>query len=149
MYLTESQPEASHKAYHQVQKFESKPEEQVLTTTEVAESSVTQEVIITPEPKTKSKRKLNKLNRLKRKKSDKESRRKRSVSDKKEDTAKGVDEEPAFETPAEFDVEGADGAFATELRPVYSKKLGLTLPAFMLTKSDHEASYDEAVASGK
>ncbi|XP_044729663.1 uncharacterized protein LOC123293014 [Chrysoperla carnea] len=76
--------------------------------------------------------------------------RKAEESRKKEKKQKITesDKDPEPPTPVEFQVEGSDGAFASELQPVYSKKLGITLPAFMLTRSEHEASFDEAVASG-
>lgn len=39
--------------------------------------------------------------------------------------------------------------YVAETRPIYDKKLGLTLPAFMLTKSEHEKEFDDTVASSR
>ncbi|XP_015174535.1 PREDICTED: protein starmaker [Polistes dominula] len=36
-----------------------------------------------------------------------------------------------------------------ETRPIYDKNLGLTLPAFMLTKSEHEQEFDDMVESSR
>ncbi|XP_012263495.2 uncharacterized protein LOC105690346 [Athalia rosae] len=39
--------------------------------------------------------------------------------------------------------------FAEETKPTYDKVLGLTLPRYMLTTSEHEAEFDEVVASSR
>ncbi|KAF7407327.1 hypothetical protein HZH66_001864 [Vespula vulgaris] len=39
--------------------------------------------------------------------------------------------------------------YVAETRPIYDKKLGLILPAFMLTKSEHEREFDDMVASSR
>ncbi|XP_035729881.1 cylicin-1-like [Vespa mandarinia] len=39
--------------------------------------------------------------------------------------------------------------YVAETRPIYDKNLGLTLPAFMLTKSEHEQEFDDVVASSR
>lgn len=51
------------------------------------------------------------------------------------------------ETPEEFQVGETEGAFSEETQPVYSKALGISLPKYMLTKSESEAVFDEFVAS--
>lgn len=49
------------------------------------------------------------------------------------------------ETPQEFKVGEKEGAFSDETQPVYSKALGITLPKYMLTKSESETVFDEFV----
>lgn len=39
--------------------------------------------------------------------------------------------------------------FAAETKPTYDKVLGITLPRYMLTTSEHEAEFDEVVASDR
>ncbi|XP_014614885.1 PREDICTED: uncharacterized protein LOC106792868 [Polistes canadensis] len=39
--------------------------------------------------------------------------------------------------------------YVAETQPIYDKSLGLTLPAFMLTKSEHEQEFDDMVASSR
>lgn len=63
-------------------------------------------------------------------------RRTRSTSKEDEDEDK-VDEEEVNDTEP-YD-------FVAETRPVYDKVLGLTLPAYMLTKSPHEIEFDKFV----
>lgn len=50
-------------------------------------------------------------------------------------------------TPEEFQVGEKEGAFSEETQPVYSKALGITLPKYMLTKSESESVFDEFVES--
>lgn len=52
------------------------------------------------------------------------------------------DDEPKLETPQEFDTTDEGGAYSAETRPVYSKALGMTLPKYMLDKSDFEKEFD-------
>lgn len=66
-----------------------------------------------------------------------------SNHNKNENSQKRQREE--VEEPVEPETENGDGAYATELRPVYSKKLGMTLPAYMLDISEGEKIFDEAV----
>ncbi|XP_046838476.1 uncharacterized protein MAL13P1.304-like [Vespa crabro] len=58
-----------------------------------------------------------------------------------DDAEKTTDEETLHEVePYEY---------VAETRPIYDKNLGLTLPAFMLTKSEQEQEFDDVVASSR
>ncbi|XP_039277642.1 probable serine/threonine-protein kinase DDB_G0278845 [Nilaparvata lugens] len=50
---------------------------------------------------------------------------------------------PAFEVP-----EGPEGAYSTDTEPAYDTTLRITLPRYMLSRSEHEAVFDEVLASG-
>lgn len=51
--------------------------------------------------------------------------------------------------PGPFEVpEGPEGAYSDETVPVFDKVLKITLPKYMLTKSEDEEEFDEVVASG-
>ncbi|XP_044745794.1 uncharacterized protein LOC123307511 [Coccinella septempunctata] len=52
------------------------------------------------------------------------------------------DDEPKLETPQEFDTTDEGGAYSAETKPVYSKTLGMTLPKYMLDKSEFEKEFD-------
>jgi len=53
------------------------------------------------------------------------------------------------ETPPEFKPpEGPEGLYSEDTKPVYDKNLKLSLPKYMLSKSEHEAIFDEVLASG-
>lgn len=58
-----------------------------------------------------------------------------------------LDDTPVDESKDEYRVEGEKGAFSHETEPVFSKKYGVTLPKFMLTRSEGEKVYDEFVQS--
>lgn len=51
--------------------------------------------------------------------------------------------------PADFSSEESKGAFWAETVPRYSKELGVSLPEYMLAKSEHEEFFDEFLTSGK
>lgn len=68
--------------------------------------------------------------------SDKHPRKTRSTKDDDE-----VDEEETNEAEP-YD-------YVAETRPVYDKVLGLTLPAYMLTKSPHEIEFDQFVENSR
>ncbi|CAB3373918.1 Hypothetical predicted protein [Cloeon dipterum] len=57
-------------------------------------------------------------------------------------------EPPPPPTPKEFEVADEEGAFSAETRVKYNKRLGMSLPEYMLTKSDFEAEFDRAVQAG-
>lgn len=65
----------------------------------------------------------------------------------KEDDDEKITDVPEPPTPEEFKVGEKEGAYSEETRPVYSKALGVTLPKYMLTKSESEAIFDEFVSS--
>ncbi|RZF48367.1 hypothetical protein LSTR_LSTR007534 [Laodelphax striatellus] len=50
---------------------------------------------------------------------------------------------PSFEVP-----EGPEGAYTTDTEPAYDTTLRITLPRYMLSRSEHEAIFDEVLASG-
>jgi hypothetical protein len=45
-------------------------------------------------------------------------------------------------------VAGSEGAFSAETRHRYDKRLGMTLPHYMLEKSAFEEEFDRFVGSG-
>lgn len=57
------------------------------------------------------------------------------------------EEAPAPPHAAEETKEAEPYDYTSETRPRYDKVLGLTLPAYMFTTSEHEAAFDEVVAS--
>lgn len=65
----------------------------------------------------------------------------------KEEEDDKITDVPEPPTPEEFKVGEKEGAYSEETRPVYSKALGVTLPKYMLTKSESEAIFDEFVSS--
>lgn len=65
----------------------------------------------------------------------------------KEEDDEKITDVPEPPTPEEFKVGEKEGAFSEETRPVFSKALGVTLPKYMLTKSESEAIFDEFVSS--
>ncbi|CAH0406490.1 unnamed protein product [Chilo suppressalis] len=70
---------------------------------------------------------------------------KRSVEAEAEENAKIIDDSN-IAPPEQFAGAESQGAFWAETQPRYSAALGVTLPEFMLSRSDHEASFDEVVA---
>ncbi|KAM3963491.1 uncharacterized protein ACR2FA_002427 [Aphomia sociella] len=72
-------------------------------------------------------------------------RPKRDVEAEGEAAARIVDETNVA-PPEEFAGASSKGAFWAETMPRYSAALGVTLPEFMLSRSEHEASFDELVA---
>ncbi|XP_052757585.1 uncharacterized protein LOC116413407 [Galleria mellonella] len=72
-------------------------------------------------------------------------RSKRSVASEGEARAIIVDE-TNIAAPEEFAGDSSKGAFWAETMPRYSATLGVTLPEYMLSRSEHEASFDELVA---
>lgn len=71
---------------------------------------------------------------------------KRSEQSEGEAAAQIVDETNVA-PPEEFAGADSKGAFWAETQPRYSASLGVTLPEFMLARSEHEAYFDETVAS--
>lgn len=86
-------------------------------------------------------------------KSEHEDKEEGEESKSKSSKSKGGEEDdkitdvPEPPTPEEFKVGEKEGAFSEETQPVYSKALGITLPKYMLTKSESEAIFDEFVSS--
>lgn len=65
---------------------------------------------------------------------------------------RATDEEPELDDiadPAEFAGEESKGAFWADTVPTYDKELGISLPKFMIEKSEGEVFFDESFPSGK
>lgn len=162
MFVSESAPQRSHLAYQEVKEFTSKPptlekgnegaESQIVSTSAPVKSAAyvvantgygkklkrkkapqaaTETAAVTPVVSAvpSRQRKVNK----------------RSVESEAEDRAEIADE-TNIAPPEEFAGDNSKGAFWAETMPRYSAALGVTLPEFMLSRSEHEASFDEAVA---
>ncbi|XP_028157350.1 uncharacterized protein LOC135072254 isoform X2 [Ostrinia nubilalis] len=171
MFVSESAPKRSHLAYQEVKEFTSKP----ATVDEVNEGAESKTVTTSAPPAAqKSAAYVVATNgygkKLKRKKApqaaaaaatnpiasavpaasatalqQKSHKSKRSVESEAETKAEIVDE-TNIAAPDEFAGDSSKGAFWAETMPRYSAALGVTLPEFMLSRSEHEASFDEAVA---
>lgn len=168
MFVSESAPKRSHLAYQELKEFTSKPatldqgnegaESQTVTTSApIVEKSAAYVVDNTSYGK-----------KLKRKKTPQTAtavatypvasavkpahvaantrKTKRSVEADPEQNAKIVDESNIAQ-PEEFAGSDSKGAFWAETMPRYSAALGVTLPEYMLSRSEHELSFDETVAS--
>lgn len=70
----------------------------------------------------------------------------KSKGKQKEEDDEKIGDVPEPPTPEEFKVGEKEGAYSDETRPVYSKALGITLPKYMLTKSESETIFDEFVS---
>ncbi|XP_013186610.2 uncharacterized protein LOC106131891 [Amyelois transitella] len=166
MFVSESAPKSSHLAYQELKEFTSKPPS-LDASNEGAES----QTVSTSAPPAKSAAYVVANSgygkKLKRKKAPQASlsaaatnkvstvltptqqaavkRTKRSVEDDAETRAEIVDE-TNIAPPEEFAGDNSHGAFWAETMPRYSAALGVTLPQFMLSRSEHEVSFDETVA---
>lgn len=167
MFVSESQPKSSHLAYHEVKEFTSEPKSsenkqeitKVRPTTlprvrghkkeEIQQSPVETtitETHIDPNKKVRIARRKTNINKQYLETQTHAPIQKREV-DNKEVKNERTDE--GFEGEIkEVKIENGDGAYASELVPVYSKKLGTTLPAYMLQISESEREFDEVVAGG-
>ncbi|CAK1581909.1 unnamed protein product [Parnassius mnemosyne] len=170
MYVSESAPKLSHLAYQEVKEFASKPE--TLKGNETAESQIV--TTIAPAHKSAAYVVANSGygRKLKRKKAHqgtlaatstnpvvaalpdvissvqkplRSPKVKRNEGSQAEINAEIVDE-TNIAPPEEFASTNSKGAFWTETMPRYSASLGVTLPEFMLSRSEHEVLFDEAVA---
>lgn len=167
MFVSESAPKRSHLAYQEVKEFTSKPptidagnvgaESQIVTTSSPPHQKSAAYVVANTGYGKKLKRKKarpvtltaaaanpvpvaavpvpQKINPRK---------VKRSVES---DSSADIVDESNIAPPEEFAGDSSKGAFWAETMPRYSAALGVTLPEFMLTRSEHEASFDEVVAS--
>lgn len=167
MYVSESAPKSSHLAYQEVKEFTSKPatlnnegaESQTVTTSAPIPKSAAYVV----ENPTYGKK-------LKRKKAPQTlalsatkpiisvvpaaqaplfqrnaQRVKRSEETETEQRA-NIKDETNIPAPEQFSGDSSKGAFWAETEPRYSAALGVTLPEFMLSRSEHEVVFDETVA---
>ncbi|CAH0720835.1 unnamed protein product, partial [Brenthis ino] len=155
MFVSESAPKQSHLAYQEVKEFGSKP---ASGSNEAAESQV---VATSATPPQKSAAYVastsNRSKKLKRKKTPQVSaaasspiaktaqKVKRSEGSEAENNAKIIDVSN-IGRPEDFAGAESKAAFSSEVEPRYSATLGVTLPEYMLSRSEHEASFDEAVA---
>lgn len=170
MFVSESAPKRSHLAYQEVKEFTSKP-----ATIEKGQEGAESQTITTSAPAVQKSAAYvvennNYGKKLKRKKapqaivpaaanpaqvtvpavgtaiqSPNTKKSKRSIEAVAESKATIVDLTNVA-APEEFAGVDSKGAFWSETLPRYSATLGVTLPEFMLTRSEHEASFDEIVA---
>lgn len=169
MFVSESAPKRSHLAYQEVKEFTSKP-----PTLDAGQQGAESRTVTTSAPLAHKPAALVVSNpgygkKLKRKKARQTKTQataaaslvptavpadqppfkpkvKRSVDSEAESRAEIVDE-TNIASPEAFAGSNSNGAFWAETRPRYSAALGVTLPEFMLARSEHEASFDETVAS--
>ncbi|CAH2259341.1 jg10050 [Pararge aegeria aegeria] len=164
MFVSESAPKESHLAYQEHKEFTSKP----ATLDGGNEGAESQTVTTNSPPAQKSAEyaaSSNYSKKLKRKKAPqtsittaannpepkitkkvKRSEESQSAKDQSEydgTSAVGISN---IAPPEEFAGADSKGAFWAETLPQYSAALGVSLPEFMLSRSEHEASFDEAVA---
>ncbi|CAB3242202.1 unnamed protein product [Arctia plantaginis] len=169
MFVSESAPKRSHLAYQELKEFTSKPTA-LENNNKGAESKI---VTTSAPPAKKSASYVVDTNtygkKLKRKKATQTivaaaaatpavnvvkpvssativQKTKRSVESKAEENSKIIDE-TNLAPPEEFAGSDSKGAFWAETIPRYSPTLGVTLPQYMLSRSDHEVSFDETVAN--
>ncbi|XP_049866878.1 uncharacterized protein LOC126367420 [Pectinophora gossypiella] len=164
MFVSESAPQRSHLAYQEVKEFTSKPptidagnagavgaESQAVTTTAPAAQKSAAYVVANTGYGKKLKRKKARPANLAVAATNPIStvvpahKVKRSVESEAEERAEIVDEANVA-PPEEFAGDNSRGAYWAETMPRYSAALGVTLPEFMLARSEHEASFDEVVA---
>ncbi|RZC32387.1 microtubule-associated protein futsch-like [Asbolus verrucosus] len=156
MYVSESKPQASHVAYHEVQQLKSpdekKPVEQAPAATEVKEqfnkgastsAPFTMEAAASQEIETKVRYKPTKNRRRNVKKATSSNKEPVRAATNYNAEKLSEDEEPRPKAPAEFVVGDEEGAFSAETKPVYSKTLGVKLPRYMIEKSEFEKEFDE------
>jgi hypothetical protein len=157
MYISESKPQASHLAYHEVKQIkapaaeEKKNAEQDPAATEIKSKHFFKKVVTTPKPfsmevaasedvETKVKYVPNKSRRKAEKKVREQAR---AASNDDPEKLLEDDDEPKPKAPVEFVVGDEEGAYSDETKPVYSKTLGVKLPLYMIEKSEFEKEFDE------
>lgn len=163
MFVSESAPQRSHLAYQEVKEFTSKPATLDKESEGAASVTVTTSA---PLPKRSAAYVVDNSpfgKKLKRKKApqaltvaatkpvasvvvpiEQAPKVKRSAESEAEAKAKINDETNI--APEEFAGDSSKGAYWAETMPRYSAALGVTLPEFMLSRSEHEVSFDETVA---
>ncbi|KAH9630692.1 hypothetical protein HF086_003983 [Spodoptera exigua] len=168
MFVSESAPKRSHLAYQELKEFTSKP----ATLDQGNEGAESKTVTTSAPPAQKSAAYVvdntNYGKKLKRKKAPQSiaaaatvpvasavkpapvaanvRKTKRSVDSEAERNAQIVDVTNIAQ-PEEFAGSDSRGAFWADTMPRYSASLGVTLPEFMLSRSEHELMFDETVAS--
>ncbi|XP_075970087.1 uncharacterized protein LOC142972681 [Anticarsia gemmatalis] len=167
MFVSESAPKRSHLAYQELKEFTSKPatleknnegaESQTVTTSSPPAQKSAAYVVDSSNYGKKQKRKkaphtiaaaaTNPVpSAVKRAPAATSARKARSVETEAEQNAEIIDE-TNIAPPEEFAGDDSKGAFWAETMPRYSASLGVTLPEYMLSRSEHEVSFDETVAS--
>lgn len=168
MFVSESAPKRSHLAYQEVKEFTSKPptldgghEGAESRTVSTSAPPAQKSTLVVSNPGYGKKLKRKKARQTKTQATAAASlvptvvpanqpllkpKVKRSVDSEAEIRAEIVDE-TNIAPPEEFSGSNSKGAFWAETRPRYSAALGVTLPEFMLARSEHEVSFDETVAS--
>lgn len=167
MYVSESAPKASHLAYQEVKEFTSKPA--TLNNEGAASHTITTSA---PLPKSAAYVVENSTygKKLKRKKAPQtlassatkpivsvvpavqipvlqsSARRVKRSVESEADTKANIKDETNIPAPEEFSGDSSKGAFWAETQPRYSAALGVTLPEYMLSRSEHEVSFDETIA---
>ncbi|CAK1552042.1 unnamed protein product [Leptosia nina] len=165
MFVSESAPKQSHLAYQEVKEFTSKPatleggnegaESQTITTSTPPKQKSGAYVAATNTNKEKQKRKKVAQTSLSSAATSPvaqaidvtkqvNSKKVKRSSDKEEDVQ--LADETNIAPPEEFAGAESKGAFWAETMPRYSADLGVSLPEYMLSGSEHEASFDELVA---
>ncbi|XP_034840478.2 protein starmaker-like, partial [Maniola hyperantus] len=159
MFVSESAPKQSHLAYQEHKEFTSKP----ATLNGGNEGAESQTVTTNSPPAQKSAAyaaSTNYSKKLKRKKAPQTTiteaatnpaakttqKVKRSEGSKSQEYEGTPVDVSNIAPPEEFAGVDSKGAFWAETLPRYSAALGVSLPEFMLSRSEHEASFDEAVA---
>ncbi|XP_022114418.2 uncharacterized protein LOC110992771 isoform X1 [Pieris rapae] len=158
MFVSESAPKQSHLAYQEVKEFTSKP-----ATLEQGNEGSESQTITTSTPPLQKSAISKQLNKQKRKKATHASLassasnpvaatapKQRSAKVKRSENSEvneenPVADEPNIAPPEEFAGADSKGAFWAETDPRYSADLGVSLPEYMLPRSEHEASFDELV----
>ncbi|XP_048479464.1 uncharacterized protein LOC125489055 [Plutella xylostella] len=156
MYVSESAPQRSHLAYQELKEFTSRPA--TLSGNDEAESRI----VTTNAPLPLKSAAYVAANdsygrKLKRKKavavtaapapaSPLRVRKARSVEDEEAEARAAIIDEAPIAPPEEFAGDSSKAAFWAETAPRHSGALGVTLPRYMLARSEHEAAFDETVA---
>ncbi|XP_050664408.1 neurotactin [Leptidea sinapis] len=162
MFVSESAPKQSHLAYQEVKEFTSKPatldsgsveaESQTITTsTPPNQKSAAYVAAPTTNGKKQKRKKATQTAGISAAKTADltektiESPKVKRSPDSENKNAEIIDEAANIAPPEEFAGASSKGAFWAETMPRYSADLGVTLPEYMLSRSEHEALFDEAV----
>ncbi|KAF5281022.1 hypothetical protein FQA39_LY05227 [Lamprigera yunnana] len=129
MYVSESQPQSSLIAYHQLERVDGKSSPKASE----AESRIESVKV----PLHEKKKKLKKVTD-----SDAYSSNKKAVKSKRT-TNQEADPVP------EFDINDKGGLYTSETKPVFVESLGLSLPKYMVEKSEYERDFDQTVSHNR
>lgn len=167
MFVSESAPKQSHLAYQELKEFTSKPatldgtvgaESQIVTTAAPLKSAA---LVVSPNGygRKLKRKKVNiagaATNTVAKTVSPTQvaapvvqplRSRKTKRSENSDGDLPETNSEVKLAPPEEFAGTDSKGAYWAETMPRYSRTLGVTLPEFMLSRSEHEASFDETIA---